>query len=133
MKIRCLNIPFWLSVLICMAAVTMTVINFVYYPEVRSWAESVRRDHIASGTIHGANFEEAWFTLNMMESLARYGVPLIAIIAVFFASWGAYNARRLEIDGYKHPLIPARAVMSSPYIILAVGFTCSILTWSKLG
>ena len=95
MKIRRLNIPLWCGYLACMAMITATVLIFVYYPQLRSEAEDVRRHHLDGGTIHQVQFESAWFVLNVFGDVARYGVPAIGLASVLFASWGAFVAKRL--------------------------------------
>lgn len=133
MRIHYLNIPFWLGVLICMAAVTCTVINYVYYPEAKSWAEGVRQDYAQRGEVPGTSFEPAWFVLNLLDEIVRYGIPALILTAVMLASWGTSNAREFLDDGIQHPIISARAVLSAPYLILAIGFVCCVLSWSRLG
>lgn len=126
------NVSLWFAYVFCLAAVTGTALLYVIYPQLKIESEKIYRQNIDERTVHNARFEPVWFITNLTEDFARFGIPLMAVISVFFASSGAANAKALRRGGVKHPLTASRFAIYSPYPILALGVVMTHLAWSML-
>ncbi|BDS05340.1 hypothetical protein NT6N_03800 [Oceaniferula spumae] len=122
----------WLGLITGAGMLLLAVLLLKLLPTLRSESEIVYKDHVENGSIHQVNFEAAWFAHNVAVEMARYGLPVIGLIAVLLLELGSVNAKRMEKNGRKHPLISVKTAVVLPYFMIVLVFVACLIVWSSI-